>query len=79
MNSFIYTLGHDCPHKLKLKRKDQVNEKVDSFEIGIQVELDDQMTVRLLPLELQGYPESYIPIPSQQLQHSSSSASLPRK
>lgn len=31
-------------------------------EIAIQVEMDPHMTLRALPLELQGLPESYAPI-----------------
>jgi len=32
----------------------------DAFDVETQVEIDPEMTVRMLPLDRQGYPESYL-------------------
>jgi len=53
--------GHVCAYQTRSIPKNDGN-KPPTAEVGIQVELDEEMTVRKLKLEIQGLPESYCPI-----------------
>lgn len=53
--------GHVCPFQPHFRKRDDDNEDgPDAFDVETQVEMDPEMTVRMLPLDRQGYPDSYI-------------------
>jgi len=52
--------GHMCPFEPHFRKRDNEKGEADAFDVEIQVELDPDMVVRLLPLDRQGYADSYI-------------------
>lgn len=60
--------GHVCPYQPRFRRRDQPIEGA-ALDAEIQCELDADMTVRMLPLDRQGFPESYMAVNTALLHH----------